>query len=144
MVSPCSCLSLYIQQGYRLDHQPLAIASEKGAEGFSLHGLNLFLPAATFQPVPARVHRARTLAFFFFACCTYLSLVESRLQVEQSVRKDSSRRTSLIPTPTARCSTIFLLPGCMCLHRTRVYVCGCASLHVSVHVCVPGCRCGRL
>jgi len=25
-------------EGYRLDHQPLAIASEKGAEGFSLHG----------------------------------------------------------------------------------------------------------
>jgi hypothetical protein len=25
-------------EGYRLDHQPLAIASDKGAEGFSLHG----------------------------------------------------------------------------------------------------------
>jgi len=27
-----------VGEGYRLDHQPLAIASDKGAEGFSLHG----------------------------------------------------------------------------------------------------------
>ena len=38
------------RQGYRLDHQPLAIASDKGAEGFSLHGLTLVAPRPPSPP----------------------------------------------------------------------------------------------
>ena len=45
----------YNLQGYRLDHLPLTIASEIGAEGSSLHGLTLFLPATIYSTgLPAR------------------------------------------------------------------------------------------
>ena len=52
------------RQGYRLDHQPLAIASEKGAEGFSLHGFDPPLPTPLSSSVSPPSHSSHLLSLF--------------------------------------------------------------------------------